>query len=172
MDKDDTEKPKKKKGHRPWQHKPWTNPGLNHGEHVTRVQLGLRGFLRPEVIQLLEQEPMTGTDIMNKMQEMSHGWYRPSQGSIYPLLFQLEKQGLATKNKDGKYELTATYYEESARPSNAGQLISMMEKNTTYLEMLQKKNVEDLSTYRDRMRKLTNRLNLLIALIPDVGSVH
>jgi DNA-binding PadR family transcriptional regulator len=166
-----TENPRKK-GHKPWQNKPRTSPGLNHAEHVARVQLGLRGFLRPEVIQILEQQPMSGTDIMNRMQEMSHGWYRPSQGSIYPLLFLLEKQGLATKNKEGKYELTAAYYEESSRPADTGQLISAMEKNTTYLEMVQKKDREKLSTYRERIQKLANRLNLLITLIPDAGRVH
>ncbi len=59
------------------------------------------------MIQLLEKKPMNGVDIMNELQEMSHGWYRPSPGSIYPLLEQLEKEGLVAKNKEGKFELTA-----------------------------------------------------------------
>ena len=171
MDSDNTGTSKKKE-QKVWQHKPWKNPGLGHGEHVARVQLGLRGFLRPEVLQLLEQQPMSGTDIMNKMQEMSHGWYRPSQGSVYPLLFQLEKEGLAMKNEEGKYELTAAYYDESTRPSDTGQLISSMEKDVTYLEMLRKNKREKLSTYRSRIQKLANRLNLLVTLIPDAGIAH
>lgn len=171
MTNDDTERPRRTKANRPWRHRPWPNPRFSHEEHLARVQLGLRGFLRPEVIQLLEQQPMTGSDIMNRMQEMSHGWYRPSQGSIYPLLFQLEKEGLATKNKEGKYELTAAYYEKSTHHSDTDHLISAMEKNVTYLEMLQK-NRMNLLAYRGRIQKLTNRLNSLVSLTPDAGSVH
>ena len=60
---------------------------------LQRMQFGQRGFLRPQIIELFEQEPMNGVDIMNRLQEMSHGWYRPSPGSIYPCSSSWRRRG-------------------------------------------------------------------------------
>ncbi len=142
-------------------HRPWGNPGFRRMEHLRRIQFGQRGFLRPQIIQLLEKQPMNGVDIMNELQEMSHGWYRPSPGSIYPLLEQLEKEGLIAKNKDGKFELTASYGEQSGNGDDVASALSVMESNTSYLEDLQRTDGASLSKYRDRIEKLTRRLEAL-----------
>ena len=130
-------------------------------EHMRRIQFGRRGFLRPEIIQLLEKKPMNGADIMNELHEMSHGWYRASPGAIYPLLEQLEKEGLIAKNKDGKFELTAAYGERSGNGDNVASALSVMESNTSYLEDLQRTDGTSISKYRERMEKLTKRLEAL-----------
>ncbi len=130
-------------------------------EHIRRIQFGQRGFLRPQMIQLLEKQPMSGIDIMNELQEMSHGWYRPSPGSIYPLLEQLEKEGLIAKNKDGKFALTASYGEQSRNGDDVASALSAMESNTSYLEDLQRTDGARLSNYKDRIEKLAKRLEAL-----------
>jgi len=123
--------------------------------------MGQRGFLRPQIVQLLEEKPMNGVDIMNKMHEMSHGWYRPSPGSIYPLLEQLEKEGLIAKNKEGKYGLTAIYDQESGTTTDVGHMLTAMESNVSYFEELQKTDVASLSSHLDRVEKLARRLEAL-----------
>jgi DNA-binding PadR family transcriptional regulator len=140
---------------------PWGNPGPRHREHLGRMLFGRRGFLRPQIIQLLEKQPMNGVDIMNELQGMSHGWYRPSPGSIYPLLEHLEKEGLIAKNKDGKFELTAAYREQMGVGDDLVSALSVMESNTSYLEDLQKSDGRSLSKYRDRIEKLKKRLEAL-----------
>lgn len=130
-------------------------------EHFRRIEFGQRGFLRPEMIQLLEKQPMNGVDIMNELQRMSHGWYRPSPGSIYPLLEQLEKEGLIAKNREGKFELTAAYGVRSGIGDDVASALSVMESNISYLEDLQRTDGARLSRYRDRMEKLTRRLETL-----------
>jgi len=130
-------------------------------ERFGRIQFGLRGFLRPQIIQLLEKQPMNGVDIMNELQEMSHGWYRPSPGSIYPLLEQLQKEGLIAKNKDAEFELTPEYGEQSGNGDDVARALSVMESNTSYLEDLQKTDGARLSKHRDRIEKLTKRLEAL-----------
>lgn len=130
-------------------------------ERFHRVQLGQRGFLRPQIVQLFEQGPMNGVDIMNRLQEMSHGWYRPSPGSIYPLLEQLEKEGLIAKNKDGKFELTSAYSEQSGVGGDVSSAISAMESNASYLEDLLRSDSARLSKSRERIEKLTKRLETL-----------
>lgn len=130
-------------------------------ERLHRMQFARRGFLRPQILQLFEQGPMNGVDIMNRLQEESHGWYRPSPGSIYPLLEQLEKEGLIVKNKDGKFELTAAYSEQSEVGDNVGSAISAIESNTSFLEDLQRSDAARLSKSKDRIEKLVKRLESL-----------
>jgi len=139
-------------------HGPWGNPGFRHMGHFGRIQFGQRGFLRPQMIQLLERRPMSGVDIMDELQKMSRGWYRPSPGSIYPLLEQLEKEGLIVKNKDGKCELTAAYGEQLGKSDGVAGALSAMESNTSYLEDLLKTDGANLLKYRERLEKLRRRL--------------
>src|SRR5580658_9814485 len=107
---------------------------LHSLQHLQRMQFGQRGFLRPQVLELFGQQPMNGVDIMNQLQDMSHGWYRPSPGSIYPLLEQLEKEGLIAKNAEGKFELTSAYGEQTGVGDDLAGALSSIESNTSFLE--------------------------------------
>jgi DNA-binding PadR family transcriptional regulator len=53
-----------------------------------------RGLLKHVIIRILHSSDMTGTDIMKIMDERTEGQWRPSPGSIYPLLSQLEEEGI------------------------------------------------------------------------------
>ncbi|HXW95849.1 MAG TPA: PadR family transcriptional regulator [Nitrososphaerales archaeon] len=142
-------------------YRPWGNPGFLHGAQLRRIQFGKRGFLRPQILELLEKQPANGVDIMDQLQEMSHGWYRPSPGAIYPLLDELQKEGLVAKNEDGKFELTAAYAEQSGIGDNLATALSAMESNTSYLEDLRKTDTAGLSKSRQRIQKLAERLETL-----------
>lgn len=132
-----------------------------HMERFERIQYGQRGFLRPQIVRLFEEQPMNGVEIMSKLQEMSRGWYRPSPGSIYPILEQLEKEGVIVKNNDGKFELSAAYTEQTSSTDNVGSAISTIESNISYLEDLQRTGARNLSKRKDRIEKLTKRLETL-----------
>lgn len=132
-----------------------------HMERLERIQYGQRGFLRPQIIRLFEQQPMNGVEIMSKLQEMSRGWYRPSPGSIYPILEQLEKEGVIAKNSDGKFELTAAYAEQTSTTDDVGSAISTIESNISYLEDLQRTGAKNLMKRKDKIEKLTRRLEAL-----------
>ena len=51
-----------------------------------------RRGLRVWVLQLLERGPMNGAELMEQMDRMTMGWWRPSPGSIYPLLDHLVEE--------------------------------------------------------------------------------
>jgi len=53
-----------------------------------------RGDVRAAVLLLLEEEPRNGYQLMQELEERSGGVWRPSPGSIYPALAQLEDEGL------------------------------------------------------------------------------
>jgi DNA-binding PadR family transcriptional regulator len=53
-----------------------------------------RGNVRIALLQLLAEEPRNGYQLMQEIEERSDGRWRPSPGSVYPALAQLEDEGL------------------------------------------------------------------------------
>ena len=74
----------------------------------------LRGSLDLLVLKTLSLEPMHGWGISQRIQQLSNGMLDVNQGSLYPALQRLEKEGLITsgwgtseKNRRARYyELT------------------------------------------------------------------
>ncbi|MGV9363473.1 PadR family transcriptional regulator [Amycolatopsis sp. NPDC003731] len=50
--------------------------------------------VRPAVLALLAEEPMHGYQLMQEIRRRTHDRWRPSPGSVYPILQQLEDEGL------------------------------------------------------------------------------
>lgn len=68
-----------------------------------------RGDIKFVILELLEERPKHGYEIMKDMEARFGGFYSPSPGSIYPTLQMLEDQGLLTsRSEDGRrvYEMT------------------------------------------------------------------
>ncbi len=68
-----------------------------------------RGDVRLAILRLLSEEPRNGYQMMQAIEERSDGSWRPSPGSVYPALSQLEDEGLirATEREGTKvFELT------------------------------------------------------------------
>jgi DNA-binding PadR family transcriptional regulator len=69
-----------------------------------------RGDVRSAILRLLAEEPSNGYQIIQELTERSRGVWRPSPGSVYPALQQLEDEGLIqAEERDGKrvFRLTA-----------------------------------------------------------------
>ena len=68
-----------------------------------------RGDVRLAVLMLLREEPRNGYQLMQEIEARSEGRWRPSPGSVYPTLAQLEDEGLIrAAERDGVklFELT------------------------------------------------------------------
>jgi DNA-binding PadR family transcriptional regulator len=69
-----------------------------------------QGDLKLVILQLLEEKPRHGYEIIKELEERSNGRYTPSAGTIYPTLTMLEDLGYAeVKPEDGGkkvYEIT------------------------------------------------------------------
>jgi DNA-binding PadR family transcriptional regulator len=68
-----------------------------------------RGDIRSAALLLLAEEPRNGYGLMQEIEERSGGVWRPSPGSVYPALAQLEDEGLIRSvEHDGRkqFELT------------------------------------------------------------------
>ena len=68
-----------------------------------------RGDVRTALLVLLAEEPRNGYQLMQEIEERSDGAWRPSPGSVYPTLQQLEDEGLVvTVERDGRKLLELT----------------------------------------------------------------
>ena len=73
------------------------------------------GEVRLALLSLLEEGPAHGYELMKRLEERSGGMYKASAGTVYPVLQQLEDEGLVRSREDeGKrvYELTDQGREE------------------------------------------------------------
>jgi DNA-binding PadR family transcriptional regulator len=85
-----------------------------------------RGDVRAALLVLLEEEPSNGYGLMQEIERRSDGAWRPSPGSVYPALQQLEDEGLVRADESSgrrRFELTdagrayvAEHREELAEP--------------------------------------------------------
>jgi len=82
-----------------------------------------RGDVRLAALLLLAEEPRNGYAIMQELEQRSGGLWRPSPGSVYPALSQLEDEGLIrSREADGGrvFELTdAGRAQLAERPEDA-----------------------------------------------------
>ncbi|MFC8681914.1 PadR family transcriptional regulator [Microbacterium ureisolvens] len=81
------------------------------------------GDLRLYLLNLLDEGPRHGYDIMQALSDRTGGTYTPSAGTIYPRLAKLEEEGLVTKTVDGRktvYSITEAGHAEVQ--SRAGEL--------------------------------------------------
>lgn len=68
-----------------------------------------RGDIRAGILALLAEQPRNGYQIMQELEQRSRGMWRPSPGSVYPALQQLEDEGLVQAREEGTgrvYQLT------------------------------------------------------------------
>ena len=77
-------------------------PGGPWGFGGPRGRRARRGDVRAALLVLLAEEPRNGYQLMQEIEQRSEGVWRPSPGSVYPALQQLEDEGLViTVQADG-----------------------------------------------------------------------
>jgi len=84
---------------------PWRGMGFGPG----RRSRAKRGDVRAAALLLLAEEPRNGYQLMEEIERRSGGAWRPSPGSIYPALAQLEDEGLVRAEEEAgrrAYRLT------------------------------------------------------------------
>jgi DNA-binding PadR family transcriptional regulator len=129
-----------------------------------------RRGLRVWVLQCLEQGPASGAELIAQIDRLTMGWWRPSPGSVYPLLEELEEEKLLKRNADGRYELT-----ESARrgpdwmhgslrgagPRNPGDAVREIESYVRYLEDIAQNDRDAVLAVDQRLKDVSARLQAL-----------
>ena len=125
--------------------------------------------LRMVVISMLSNSPKNGVEIMDELERMTQGWWRPSPGSVYPLLEQLTSEGLIKKRDDGRYELTEKASEELEwsfgssyrRQPSMDEMMNEISGFVSYFEEVTRAHPERTASYSERAKILGQRLSAL-----------
>lgn len=107
---------------------------------------------------------------MDQVELTSQGWWRPSPGSVYPLLEEMQKEGSVIKREDGRYEITEKGRQEfewpwgipTAQPRSVEGVIAEMNSYVSYLEDLNRSDRSKLAPYIDRLKSVRDRLATLL----------
>ena len=83
-------------------------PGGPWGFGGPRGRRARRGDVRAALLVLLVEEPRNGYQLMQEIEQRSEGVWRPSPGSVYPALQQLEDEGLVAPTEAGRKAFTLT----------------------------------------------------------------
>jgi DNA-binding PadR family transcriptional regulator len=129
-----------------------------------------RRGLRMWVLSIISTSPKNGAEIMDDIEEVSQGWWRPSPGSVYPLLDEMTQEGLVSKNDDGRYEITQKGKQELDWPFSAPfrrapsveGMLDEMNGYVSYLEDLGRSDRSKLAPHLDKLRGISERLNQIL----------
>ena len=140
-----------------------------------RFMMHQRRGLRMLILSMLSNSPKNGVEIMDEIEITTRGWWRPSPGSVYPVLDQLSKDGLVKKRDDGKYELTSkgsSQLEEwptfgaRRRPKSFEDMLQEISSYISYFEELKfsgdASSKKKLSENSQRIKTLAERMSNLI----------
>jgi DNA-binding PadR family transcriptional regulator len=121
------------------------------------------------ILSMLSTSPMNGVEIMNEVESMTRGRWRPSPGSVYPALDQLVKEGMVKKREDGKYELTSKADSQLEWPfgpprrqeQSVEDMLGEISSYVSYFEELKMSNSSEVEKYSSQMKSLTERMSKL-----------
>lgn len=122
------------------------------------------GGTRGIILYLLKDGPKSGSELMDGIERLSWGFWRPSPGTFYPALYKLIEEGLIRKNEDGRYELTQAGREKLGELSKyemefgISQALFLIESYVSYLEDVSRSQPEELKKHRERIASLAKRL--------------
>ncbi len=129
-----------------------------------------RGGLRRWVLSVIHQAPRKGAEILDQIELASQGWWRPSPGSVYPLLEELNKSGSIHKREDGRYEITEKGKHEfewpfgmpTRQPRSIEDIIAEINSYIAYLEDVKRTDAPKITPNMDKLKSVRDRLTTLI----------
>jgi len=125
-----------------------------------------RGGLRTWVLAVLQQAPRNGAEVMDQIEIATQGWWRPSPGSVYPLLEELLKDGRIRKRADDRYEITEAGKQEfqwpwgmqKKQPHTVDEVLTEIGGYVSYLEDLAKADNTKITENTPQIKELQARL--------------
>jgi len=133
-----------------------------------RTHKGLRRW----ILYIVRDNPRSGAEIMDAMEANLQGWWRPSPGSIYPLLKNMVAEGVLSRSNDDRYSLTTAGREEvdhpwpwfdknAPAPRSVEGAIEVISSYTSYLEDLSHANDKNIGANAGSIKQLSARLGKL-----------
>jgi hypothetical protein len=120
------------------------------------------GGLKTWVLYTLNERPKNGAEIMDAIEAMSYGSWRPSPGSIYPMLMKMVEEGLIRKRDDGRYETVGDTYDEFGRGYDKSYTVDgAVNEIDSYISYIEDLPLEKVRPFTDRIALMEERLRKL-----------
>ncbi len=124
--------------------------------------------LKALVLYSLYGSDLNGAELIKEIQSLTHGLWRPTSGSLYPLLRDLQEQGIIQWTEDEKYRLATGVRAEfegafhlGVEAPAIGSMVASMHRYASYIEDVKNTGREDLRPHRARLKELAERLRNL-----------
>jgi len=121
VDEDDDEKDEHGRDWSDHARRRWMKHWMKHTAMVPK------GFLRYNLLKMLGEKPMSGSELMTELEGMTNGYWKPSPGSIYPLLAWLQDKG---------------YTKEAAQQESGIRRYTLTEQGKAFLDQESKRREE------------------------------
>lgn len=124
-----------------------------------------RGRLRSMILWLLYQSPKRGIDIIDDIYKMTWGFWKPSPGSVYPLLSKMEEEGLIKKIDGERYTITDKGIKEieGIIPlKHRSSIIDAIEELEGLATFFAEADKTQLSQYKERIEKALRKIEEVI----------
>jgi len=101
---------------------------------------------------------------MDEIERLSRGFWRPSPGSVYPLLDEMTQEGVLKRASDGKYSLSASPAHERGwgpgrfGPRNVDEAIVELRGLVAYLEDLKQSRTSEFEQGLPAMKDVAGKL--------------
>jgi len=121
---------------------------------------GLKGW----VLYTLSERPKNGAEIMDSIELMSYGAWRPSPGSIYPLLNKMVEELLVRKLDDGRYELIDNGETDpygSGWGAGSGSVSNILTEMDSYLAYLEDLPKDKITPFEEKLGRIMERMSRL-----------
>ncbi len=135
-----------------------------------------RGTLKNIVLLSLMENKKKGIHIIEEIEKRSMGFWRPSPGTIYPYLKELQSEGLISRDTEGYYSLTekgTEFVKSRFGESYFGQISTgerCMDEMEGCIELLGEIQINSKEQY-NRLLEIKEKLDVLISRVSNnVGS--
>ena len=130
---------------------------------------GKRKDLRTWILFILNSGPKNGAELMDSMEKQTMGVWRPSPGSIYPMLENMVNEGLIRKIENGKYEpvpennwfRAGLFGHHGGSPRNFSEAVSEIEGIVTFMEELKANGSKQGAEHSEKLKELAKRITKL-----------
>ncbi len=120
------------------------------------------------IVDALKESPKNGAEIMESIEKLSNGWWKPSPGSMYPALAEMSGEGIIRKREDGRYLLANINEPEEHSPSfprrgnTPSEILTEMESFVLYLQDLSDTGVFSVDDF--------TRIGRIAALLREIAA--
>jgi DNA-binding PadR family transcriptional regulator len=124
-----------------------------------------KGFLRLHVLKLLKEKAMSGSEIMEEIGRQTGGRWKPSPGSVYPLLAWLQEKGYIEEEPKERGDATKRYL-------LTGKGKEFLKEQSEFVEKIQQKLESSVSLLfggfgHEKQRQLQKPIGRLIRAFLD-----